>query len=402
MAEDAALRKLTAVDRADVHKAGRVVARVDRHVDRTVMTYVADDVAPVGLAYPVREQPYVSPAGSVPAVLANLLPEGRRLTALRRAVRTSADDEVSLLLAVGGDLVGDLQFTPEGEPPVVVAPVVDDPSAVRFAEIAGVADVGPIDRRGLAGVQAKVSSVLVSLPVTDVAAGGRPAILKLDVPEFPHLVRNELVMYEVARRAGLDVPEAREVHDVDGRPGLLVARFDRGDGRDPPRFPQEDGCQVLARWPADKYRLDVETVVGALAAHGVPSPLVALDLLRQVAFAALTGNGDQHAKNLSILRDGPRWRASPAYDLPTTHPYGDASLGLPIGGRTGDPPRRRFVAAGEQLGVRPRAVERMLDALVATVEDWLDLLDELPFDERRRRRLRAFVHNRATLLAGGT
>ncbi|HHU66493.1 MAG TPA: hypothetical protein GXZ33_01375 [Corynebacterium sp.] len=30
-----------------------------------------------------------------------MLPEGRRLTALRTAVKTSADDEFSLLLAVG-------------------------------------------------------------------------------------------------------------------------------------------------------------------------------------------------------------------------------------------------------------------------------------------------------------
>ena len=43
-----------------------------------------------------------------------LLPEGRRLGALRRAVKTSADDELSLLLAVGADAIGDVQVVPSG------------------------------------------------------------------------------------------------------------------------------------------------------------------------------------------------------------------------------------------------------------------------------------------------
>jgi len=39
-----------------------------------------------------------SPAGALPSYFSGLLPEGRRLGALRRAVKTSADDELSLLL----------------------------------------------------------------------------------------------------------------------------------------------------------------------------------------------------------------------------------------------------------------------------------------------------------------
>jgi hypothetical protein len=48
---------------------------------------------------------------------------------------------------------------------------------------------------------------------------------------------------------GLATAETRLVFDRDGRSGLLVTRFDRRAGR---RLHQEDACQLLDRYPADK------------------------------------------------------------------------------------------------------------------------------------------------------
>ncbi|WP_414819923.1 HipA domain-containing protein [Serinicoccus sp. CNJ-927] len=44
-----------------------------------------------------------------------------------------------------------------------------------------------------------------------------------------------------------------------------------------------------------------------------------------------TGNGDLHAKNLSVLQRDGEWRVAPVYDVPSTVPYG--------------PPRRAHPAA---------------------------------------------------------
>ena len=57
------------------------------------------------------------------------------------------------------------------------------------------------------------------------------------------------------------------IHDADGVPGLLVKRFDRME-TGPGAFvalAQEDGCQVLGRYTAEKYRVTTEEVIGALA-----------------------------------------------------------------------------------------------------------------------------------------
>ena len=70
----------------------------------------------MGWNLPTRVEAFTAPAAAAPAFFADL-PEGRRLTALRRTVGTSADDEFSMLLAVGGDTIGDVQVLPVGDTP---------------------------------------------------------------------------------------------------------------------------------------------------------------------------------------------------------------------------------------------------------------------------------------------
>lgn len=379
---------------ADVYKAGRRCATLERTAQGVTFGYVPGyDGPPVASTLPVADEPRVTPAGAVPPYFSGLLPEGRRLTALRRAVKTSADDELSLLVAVGADPVGDVQVVPEGDPPDRPAPkvTVESWSAVRFADL--LRDEG-IDPVALAGVQEKVSAAMIAVPVTGT---GAHHLLKLDPPEFPHLVANEAFFLDVARRCGLRVVQSEVVHDADGIPGLLVTRFDRAvvDGEVTCRA-QEDGCQALGRYPADKYVVSSEEVVQRLASL-TRAPAVALrDLFQQIAFAYLTGNGDLHAKNVSVgVDEHGEWRVTPAYDLPSSHPYGDTTMALDLRGvRTERITRRRMLAFAASIGLRERAAASVLDHLVESVDLWLPDLDELPFDERRIHKLRRLVQDR--------
>jgi serine/threonine-protein kinase HipA len=223
-------------------------------------------------------------------------------------------------------------------------------------------------------------------------------VLKLDPPEFPHLVANEAFFLEAARRSGLECAEAEVVRDAEGAPGLLVRRFDRvtDSAGGVTALAQEDACQVLGRYPADKYRLTTESVVGGLAAVCRAAPVAALALLRQVAFAYLSCNGDAHARNFSVRRlPGGEWRPTPAYDLPSSYPYGDTTMALSLNGKNReDIGRADFVALGGAAGVRSRAVEHALDELVERTDLWIDELSTLPFDEGRVRKLRRAVEHR--------
>ena len=351
------LDELRGVERATVLKAGRRAGSLLRRNDAVVFAYDQDYVDGAGGAVattlPVSPSAVVTHApGALPPFFSGLLPEGRRLDALRLAVKTSADDEVTLLLAVGADTVGDVQVIPYGDAPTGVEPYISvgDWEEVRFLDLfaASVGDAQAVDRVALPGVQDKVSARMINVPV---ALGHARFVLKLDPPEFPHLVPNEAFFLSAARRSGVESAKAEVVHDADGAAGLLVRRFDRV--QDPSgrtvALAQEDACQVLGRYPADKYRVTTEAVIGALAGVCQAPSVAAFALLKQAVFAYLTCNGDAHAKNFSVrcLPDG-EWRVTPAYDLPTSHPYGDTTMALSVNGRRReDIGRGDFVALGE-------------------------------------------------------
>ncbi len=356
----------------------------------------------LAFSLPLGPEPVFHGGGALPPFFAGLLPEGRRLNAIVRATKTSADDELTLLLAVGEDTVGDVQVVPDtgemsgssrGSWVTDRRPLSEVDFEELFASAVGAA---PSDLTAIAGLQDKVSARMISLPV---GIQGAARILKLNPPEFPHWVENEAFFVAAAHESKVDAARAELVHDRKGRPGLLVQRFDRVmDGRDIKRLAQEDACQVMGLYPADKYRVTSEQVVTALM-NCTAAPLVAArDLIRQFAFGYLTGNGDIHAKNVSVLRRE-EWAVAPAYDLPSSLPYGDRTMALPINDRAAENIRRKdFFALGESVGVPVPAVARVLDGLLKSMPKWLDKLSQLPFPPPAVRKLRRTIELRAKRL----
>jgi len=366
---------------ADVYKAGVLAARLERHDGGTrfsyLPAYLASGRPAVASSLPLTDQPVLSAAGAAPPYFTGLLPEGRRLNALRRSIKASADDDLSLLIAAGGNPVGDVQVVGHGEPldPDEHAVRLDSGQPVDFDQLIGDPDL--IDPVALAGVQDKLSAGMISLPV---ATAGKRFILKLNAPEFPHVVENEFIMFRYAAKLRIPLGRVQLIHDVAGRPGLLVERFDRvplpgGGPDDVQRLAVEDGAQVLKLYPADKYNVGYGQVCRALADH-CAAPLPALrNLSLQAAFAWLTGNGDLHAKNVSMVQDpGGEWRIAPVYDIPSTVVYGDKTLALTLGGKRTGISRRHFLGWATALGLPERAAGTVVElALKASAPLLADL-----------------------------
>lgn len=321
----------------------------------------------------------------LPPYFAGLLPEGLRLRALVRSLKTSADDLFSLLGAAGHDPVGDIHFSK-------VTDGTDHPlSQLAFADLREKLRKDARDPSGqtLAGVQDKLSTDRLNLRLS----GARGAhMLKLGSPDHADLVENENACLRLAKKCGLEVNTHKVVHDAEGEAALLVTRFDRA--WDPKnkrlrRSHQEDACQFLDRYPADKYRLSLQEIAKALTELCAAPDLEILSLLRLTAFSYLVGNGDLHAKNISLLQTSGAEpaRLSPAYDLVCTFLYGDDSMALKIDGKDRHLKRKTFVDFGRRFGLSEAAVPSMLKRLTTAFAKNHDLLFEVPAARKKQKTL---------------
>lgn len=366
---------LKRVTDADVYKAGVRAGTLTRD-ERGLITFrylEGYSGAPVASTLPIRPEPVTAPGGGLPPFFSGLLPEGHRLTVLRRATKTSADDELTLLLAVGTDVPGDVQIAPRGAQLAEESPLAaDDPGSLDFTTLADLPD-----RHGLPGVQAKASASMVNVPVH---LRGRSALLKLDPQDHPHLVANEALHLRHATALSIPVSGYSVVQDRNGLEGLLVARFDRPPSSTgvPARLALEDAGQALGIYPAHKYNVTTEDVINVLAGLTPHRPTAARNLYLQFLYAWLTGNGDLHAKNVSVLQGVTgRWDIAPVYDVPCTVLYRDMSMALSVDGRTKNLRRRHWEALANSIGLPMKAARAaMTGALNAAAR--IDL-STLPF-----------------------
>lgn len=394
---------------ADVYKKNELVG----HIARTELgtsffyreEYLQDNKSPVATTLPLQEEPYEYPAGALAPFFTGLLPEGRRLTSLRTALKTSADDELSLLLGVGEDTVGDVRVVSPGKDlssthtPFSKIPPLADFSTIRFSDF--LTGAGVIDPASIPGVQEKVSGKMLTIPLR----GSHDFyLLKLNPPEYPRVVENESFFLKYAQKihSRTGVVESQLVHDCDGASGLLIKRFDRGIDADGNliRYAVEDACQLLNLYPSEKYNVSAERVTKAISDISAQKIVTAQEILRQFIFSWLTGNGDLHAKNLSVISlDSQRWQLSPIYDIPSTAPYGDKTMALTISNKSTGLSPKIFINFAESIGVKETATRRLIKTILSDTEALIDECSCIQFDSHRHHQLIKLLKNRRLTLS---
>jgi serine/threonine-protein kinase HipA len=255
-------------------------------------------------------------------------------------------------------------------------------------------------RISLAGAQDKVG-VLFDGRRIGLSRGKPPStdILKTPIPGVVDPVANEAFCMALAANASLDVARA-EPRSAEDREYLLVHRYDRDRDRSPKpggRLHQEDLCQALGVVPAVKYESEggpnVADCARLIHRHSDAPARDIIAFLDALLFNFLIGNNDAHAKNYSLLLDGPgAIRVAPLYDLLSTATIEGASRSLAMrygGEKRVQYVRRRHVRRlGAELEVKPPLVERRAAAMIERV---------LAASEGARRSLPAAFQDRPVL-----
>lgn len=319
--------------------------------------------------------------GALPAFFANLLPEDKLREAMEKhhagAVRPGNDFD--LLVALGADLPGAVRVLPSDGTTVTLPSNAEAKPKARFS---------------LAGVQMKLSVMKntgkgggLTLPLDD--SQGQ-YIAKFPSTAFPGVSENEFANLALAAAIGMDVPERElvEKSDFDGIPEefdtlsegkvLLIRRFDREP--EGARIHIEDFAQVFGVYPSRKYEGAAYHDIAA-ALNVAISPAAALEFVRRLALAAITGNGDMHLKNWSLIYRGdgstPTLALAPVYDVLSTVPYIPAdSMALSLGGERSfkalSAPRWKSFANRARLP-EPTVLRAVVDTVMSVNEHWWKL-----------------------------
>jgi serine/threonine-protein kinase HipA len=322
---------------------------------------------------------YTSYGDSLPPFFAGLLPEGLRLKALISRIKTSEDDLFSILATVGSQCIGDINVFAPGNPtqPRLNRPVSFDKLDFYKLFEETLEDVNYNElNQALSGVQEKISTSMISFPINQ-AQKDKFYIVKLNPKDKPRLVENEHLSLELAKKCGLNVNITKIINDKNGQQGLLVERFDRfidtqsdKESKTICMHHQEDACQFLDRYPADKYRISFKEVLKGIAQYTTAPKIEILKAIQLYAYSYLIGNGDLHAKNISIqtLSKSGRTVLSQCYDLITTYIYKDHKMALKVNERDDNIQRKDFIALGALFSVPERSISSMLDKLVTLCE----------------------------------
>jgi serine/threonine-protein kinase HipA len=317
--------------------------------DRPVLGQVFEDRRPTPIL-----------TSGMPCWFAHLLPQGLLRKVLLRSLSLADHAHFDLLRALGSDLPGAVVVEPTDPligpspdaPPILAPPQAALPPGLKFS---------------LAGIQLKISVRQLEDRLTVPVSGeqGRE-LAKFASSSYPALARVEHATLHWAGAAGITVVDSalHTIAEFHGLPAglpinaddvLVLNRFDRRGDSLADRVHMEDFGQILDRPPGDagQYEGSYEEITAVLR-HIAPDDL--REFVRRLVFVVLSGNGDAHLKNWSVLYPDTRNAVlSPAYDLvPSVMYLQGESLALSLDGS------RDFQAVGAD-SFRPLAAAADVD-----------------------------------------
>jgi serine/threonine-protein kinase HipA len=275
----------------------------------------------------------LSPDGGLAGIFTDTSPDrwGRVLLERREADQAAAEgrrprrlDEWDFLLGVNDLLrMGALRFAaadderfldrgPASVPPA--AELRDLEAAAREIEHPSPGHRRPDLQAAIARLLAPGSSLGGARPKTSFRLGDGA----LWLAKFPS--RNdrrdvgawELVLNEVARRAGIEVPETRLLRLARPHHTFVARRFDRVGGD---RRLFASAMTLVGK--RDREPASYVEIAEAIGYNGAPGSIETdlAQLFRRMVFNILVGHRDDHLRNHGFLRHAGGWRLAPAYDL---------------------------------------------------------------------------------------
>jgi serine/threonine-protein kinase HipA len=197
------------------------------------------------------------------------------------------------------------------------------------------------------------------------------------IAKFPRVTQDkwdvttwEAITLDLARQAGITSPDST-LRQVDGKPVLLIHRFDRDAAGD--RIGYVSGMTLLETTDGQTHDyFDLADVIEQTS----PSAIADLhELWRRVAFGRLIHNTDDHLRNHGFLRQTDAgWSLSPAFDLnPNPEP---GEFRTTLGGGDGDRPDVLLDATvAATFRLKPEQAREVVREVIDALASWRDVAE---------------------------
>jgi serine/threonine-protein kinase HipA len=182
------------------------------------------------------------------------------------------------------------------------------------------------------------------------------------------------------------------LHPVDGKPVLILDRFDRSGDR---RIGYVSAMTMLEAGDGDPGSyLDIADVIER------QSPNASEDLeqlWRRIAFSVLIGNTDDHLRNHGFLRTSTAgWSLSPAFDLNPDPAPGPKHLSTPIDYEDSAARIDVLLPVARYFRLSDEGARAVLHDVIASTANWRTAARELGLDAAEIERMKpAFEHEQA-------
>jgi serine/threonine-protein kinase HipA len=176
----------------------------------------------------------------------------------------------------------------------------------------------------------------------------------------------ELVANALARKAGINVPEARPLHFPESEfTTFLVKRFDRtAAGR---RLAFVSAMTLTQRKDGDEGASYIE-LVDLLQTRGADTIADCVQLFRRVLLNIRIHNTDDHLRNHGFFVGGQGIRLSPAYDINPSVDRNELSLAIDETVATCDV--SVAMSAYKSYGISATQAKKALESVEAAVSGW--------------------------------
>lgn len=325
---------------------------------------------------------------TLPGLIYDSLPDRFGMSVLRKNFQDKGilnPTPLQMLSYLGSRTMGALSYAPaEGEP--AAQEMIDLVNAARSAkslmqmEHVDTLDPAIVKAGGTAGgatpkLLAAIStdrSRIITGP-SMIPAGMEAWLIKLNTSDTKasSVCQLEQTYFELAKAAGISVPDTMIISDQKGVEHFAIRRFDRKQ-EDPNQRLHIHSYAAIAGIDFSEPGADYENLL-RLTKDLTRNFEDVCEQFRRMLFNLLASNRDDHAKNFSFTMDSAgKWTNTPAYDLL----YTDNDLGgnwMLIGGKRNDIRYDDLKQLADLVGIPQRRLNEMLEQVKDALAQWPSL-----------------------------